>query len=111
MRGLGSAGDLLGLELAVEGFENPILEDVAIAGLDCAEDQADAGLPGVEDDCFGFERFAVLENPQEDAALNIKGGGGFEEAAHQAELGDTAGDGRFGRGFGSDFGGCVERKS
>ena len=103
--------DLLGLKLAVEGFEDPVLEDVAIAGLDAAEDQADAGFACVEDDRLGFERFAVLVNPQQDAALRLKGGGGFDEAAHQAELGDTAGESRFGRAFGSDFGGCVEGKS
>jgi hypothetical protein len=34
----GLAGDLLGLELAIEGFEDPVLEDVAIARLYFAED-------------------------------------------------------------------------
>ena len=102
------AGDLLGLELAVEGFEDPVLENVTIAGLDSAEDQAEAGLPGVKDDRLGFERFVVLVNPQQDAALRLKGGGGFDETAHQAELGDTPGKSRFGRAFGGDFCGCVE---
>jgi len=82
-----------------------------VAGLDCAEDQAEAGFAGVEDDCLGFERFVVLVNSQQDAALKIEGGGGLDEAAHQAEFGDTAGNSRFGQGFGSNFGGCIEGKS
>ena len=101
-------GDLLGLELAVQGFEDPVLEDFAVAGLDCAEDQAEAGLAGVEDDCFGFERFAVFVNAQRDTTFKIEGGGSLDEAAHQAEFGDTAGESRLGRAFGSDFGGCIE---
>lgn len=109
--GFGLPGDLLGLELAVERFENPVLKHVAIAGLDSAEDQAEAGLPGIKDDRLGFERFMILVDPQQDAALELKGGRGFDEAAHQAELGDTPGECRFGRAFVSDFGGCVEGKS
>ncbi len=104
-------GDLLGLELAVEGFENPVLEDVAIAGFDCAEDQADAGGAGIKDDGLGFEGFAVLVNPEENGVFQFKGGGGFEEAAHQAELGDASGESRAGGGFRSDLGVGVEGKS
>jgi hypothetical protein len=33
LKATGLAGDLLGLELAIEGFEDPVLEDVAVARL------------------------------------------------------------------------------
>lgn len=105
------AGDLLGFELAVEGFEDPVLEDVAIAGLDFSKEEAQAGWPGVKDYRFGFEGFAGVVNFQEDLALFRKGRGGFEEAALQAQFGDTPRDNRFRRAFRSDFGCCVERKS
>ena len=111
MQGWKLAGDLLGLELAVEGFENPVLEDVAIAGFDSAEDQADAGGAGIKDDCLGFEGFAVLVNLEENGALQFKGSGGFEETAHQAEFGDASGQSRARGGFRSDFGVGVEGKS
>lgn len=111
MRGSELAGDLLGLELAVEGFENPVLEDVAIAGLDSTEDQAYAGGPGIKDDCLGFESFAVLVNLQVNGAFQFKGSGGFEETAHQAQLGDASGQSRARGGLRSDFGVGVERKS
>src|SRR6267378_3601659 len=39
---IGLAGNLLGFELAVEGFDDPVLEDVAVAGLYFAEDEAEA---------------------------------------------------------------------
>ena len=103
--------DLLGLELAVEGFEDPVLEDVAIAGFDSAEDQADAGGAGIKDDGLGFEGFAVLVNLQEDGVFQCKGGGGFEKTAHQAELSDAPGEGRARGGFRSDLGVGVEGKS
>ena len=77
-------GDLLGLELAVEGFQDPVLEDVAIARFDSAEDQADAGGTGIKDDGLGFESFTVLVNLQENGVFQFKGGGGFEKTAHQA---------------------------
>ena len=107
----GLAGDLLGLKLAVEGFENPVLEDVAIAGLDPAEDQADAGWAGIKDDGVGFEGLAVLVNLQENGTLQFKGSGGFEETAHQAEFGDASGQSRARGGLRSDFGVGVEGKS
>ena len=59
---VGLAGNLLGFELAIEGFENPFLQNVAIAGLYFAEDEAQAGWPGVKDYCFGFERFSGVVN-------------------------------------------------
>ncbi len=39
---IGLAGDLLGFELAIEGFDDPVLENVAIAGLYFAEDETEA---------------------------------------------------------------------
>jgi hypothetical protein len=38
----GLAGNLLGFELAIEGFEDPVLEDVAEAGLYLAKHEAEA---------------------------------------------------------------------
>ena len=63
------AGNLLGFELAFEGFEDPVLEDVAVAGLHVAIGEADARGPGVEDDCFGFEGFSLIVNLEQDAVL------------------------------------------
>jgi hypothetical protein len=111
LRFAGLAGDLLGFELAVEGFEDPGLEDFAVAGFYFAEEQAEAGGAGVEDDGFGFEGFAGIVNFQSDMALFFEGGSGLEEAALQAEFGDTSGKNRFGRVLGSDFGVSVEGKS
>jgi hypothetical protein len=102
---------LLGFELAIEGFEDPVLEDVAIAGLDFSKEEAQAGCPGVEDYGFGFEGFAALVNFQVHLALFRKGRGGFEKAALEAQFGDTAGDNRFRRAFGSDFGVGVKGES
>jgi len=78
------AGDLLGLELAVEGFENPGLEDVAVAWLYLAVEEAEAGGASVEDDGFGFEGLAFIVNLEQDAVLFFERGGGFEETAQQA---------------------------
>ena len=58
----GLAGDLLGLELAIEGFEDPSLEDFAVPGLYFAEDETQAGWPGVEDYRFGLEGFSGFAN-------------------------------------------------
>ena len=110
-KGIELAGDLLGFELAVKGFEDPVLEDIAIAGLDFSKEEAQAGWPGVKDYSFRFEGFAGIVNFQEHLAFFRKGRGGFEKAALQAQFGDTSWDDRFRRAFGSDFGGCVERKS
>lgn len=105
------AGDLLGFELAVEGFEYPVLEGVAVTGFYVAEDEAKARETGVEDDGFRFEGFAGLVDSDEDVALLVERGRGFEEAALQADFRDTAGNRRFGRGFGRDFGCGIKRKS
>lgn len=110
-KGIGLAGDLLGLELAVEGFEDPVLEEVAVAGLYFAEGDAEAGGTGVEDHGFSFEGFAGFMDLEQDAAFFFERGGGFEEAALQAEFGDAAGDERFWRGFRSDLGVGVEGKT
>jgi len=105
------AGDLLGFELAIEGFEDPILEDVAVVGLYFAEDEAEAGWADVEDYGFGFEGFSGIVNLQGHVALFFEGGGGFEEAALQAQFGYTRRETRFGRVFGSDLGISIEGKS
>jgi hypothetical protein len=105
------AKDLLGFELAVEGFEDPVLEDVAVARLDVAEDEADAGGTMVEDDSFSFERFTGIVNLEEQVAFQFEGGTRFDKAALKAEFGDTSGEHRFGRVCRGDFGGCIERKS
>ena len=107
----GLARDLLGFELAVEGFENPVLEDVALAGFYVAEDEAKARRASVENDGFGFEGFSGLVDSYEDVALLEERGRGFQEAALQADFRDTAGNSRFGRGFGRDFGCGIKRKS
>lgn len=104
-------GDLLGFELAVEGFEDPVLEDFAIAGLYVSKGEAKARGAGVENDGFGFKRFTRVVDRHEDVALFMERRGGFEEATLQAKLGDTPGKSRFGRTLGSDFGSGVEGKS
>jgi hypothetical protein len=78
------AGDLLGFELAIEGFEDPVLEDFARAGLYFAEDETEARWPDVEDNCFGFEGFSGVANLHQDVVLLFEGGGGFEKTAKQA---------------------------
>jgi hypothetical protein len=108
---IGLAGDLLGFELAVEGFEDPVLEDFAVAGLYFAEDETEAGWPGVEDYRFGFEGFSGFANFQIHVALFVEGSRGFEETALQAQFGRPCGEHRFRRGFGSDLGIRVEGKS
>ena len=105
------AGDLLGFELAVEGFENPVLEGVAVARLYVTEDEAETGGAGVEDDGFGFERFSGLADSYEDVALLVERGRGFEEAALQAEFGHAAWKCSLGRAVGGDFGCGIKRKS
>ena len=105
------AGDLLGFELAVESFDDPVLQGVAVASLYVTEDQADARGAGIEDDGFGFEGLSVLVDSYEDLALLVERGRGFEEAALQAEFRDTAGNHRFRGGFGCDFGCAIKRKS
>jgi len=75
------AGDLLGFELAIEGFEDPVLEDFAVAGLYFAEDETQAGWPGVEDQRFGLEGFTGFANFQIHVVLFLKGRSGFEETA------------------------------
>jgi len=107
----GLAGDLLGFELAVECYKDPVLEDFAVAGLYFAEDETEAGWPGVEDHRFGLEGFTGFANFQIHVALCLKGGSGFEETALQAQLGYPSGETRFRRSFGSDFGIRVEGKA
>jgi hypothetical protein len=75
---------LLGLELAIEGFEDPVLEDVAMAGLYFAEDEAKAGWTDIEDYCFGFEGFTGFVNLQVHLVLFFEGGSRLDEAAQQA---------------------------
>ena len=74
-------GDLLGFELAVEGFDDPVLEGVAVARFYVAEGEANARGTSVEDDGFGFEGFSALVDSYEDVALLMERGRGFEEAA------------------------------
>jgi hypothetical protein len=105
------AGDLLGFELAVEGFEDPVLEDFAMAGFYFTEDEAEARGAMVEDDGFGFEGFAIVVNLEQDVALQFEQGGGFEETALEAEFGDAAGGDGFRRGLRSDFGMGVKGKA
>jgi hypothetical protein len=105
------AGDLLGFELAVEGLEDPVLEDFAVARLYFAEDETQAGWPGVEDHRFGLEGFFGFANFHIHVALLLKGRSGFEETALQAQLGHPRGETRFRRGFRSDFGIRVEGKA
>jgi hypothetical protein len=102
---------LLGFELAVEGFEDPVLEDCAIAGLYVAEGETQTGWADIKDYSFGFEGFTGVSNFQEHMVLFFEGGRGFEEAALQAQFGHTSGENRFGRAIRSDFGSCVERKT
>jgi hypothetical protein len=102
---------LLGFELAIEGFDDPILEDVAEAGLNFAKDEAQAGWPGVKDYRFGLKRFSGIVNLEQYSVLRLKGGGCLQETAHQADLCDVGGEHRFRRTLRSDFGVCVEGKS
>ena len=95
--------DLLGFELAVEGFEDPVLEGVAVAGFYVAEGETNARGAGVEDDGFGFEGFSALVDSYEDVALLVERSSGFEEAALQAEFSDTAGKRSLGRAVWRDF--------
>ena len=80
-------------------------------GLYVAEDEANARRASVENNGFGFERFSSLVDSYEDVALLVERGSGFEEAALEAEFRDAAGDRRFGRCFGGDFGSSIKRKS
>ena len=108
---LGLAGNLLGFELAVEGFKDPVLEDIAEAGLYIAENETQARWPNIEDYCFGFEGFTGIANLQQYLMVLLEGGGGFEETALQAQLGYTPGNKGFRRAFRSDLCVSVERKS
>lgn len=67
----GLAGNLLGFELAIEGFEDPVLEDVAEAGLYVAKHEAQARWPGVKDYRLGFERFSGIVNLQQYGVLDL----------------------------------------
>jgi hypothetical protein len=106
-----SAWDLLEFELAIEGFEDPGLESVAVAGLYFAEDEAEAGGAGVEDDGFGFEGFSGIANLEGHVALFFERGGGFEETALQAQFGHACGENRLGRAIGNDLGVSIEGKA
>jgi hypothetical protein len=108
---IGLAGNLLGFELAVEGLEDPVLEDVSVAGLYSAEGETQAGWADVEDDGFGLEGFSGVANLQQYLMFLLEGGRGFEETALQAQLGYPPGDNGFRRGFRSDVGVRVEGKA
>jgi hypothetical protein len=102
---------LLGFELAFEGFEDPGLESFAVAGLYFTEDEAEARRTGVKDDGFGFEGFASLANFEQNAVLFFERGGGFEEAALQAQLGYARWENRLRRAFGDELGVSVKGKA
>ena len=70
---VGLAGNLLGFELAIESFEDPLLQDVPEMGLDFAEDETQAGGASIEDYCFGLEMIAGIANLEQHEALHFEG--------------------------------------
>ena len=105
------AESTLEFELAVQGGENPFLENGAAIGIHVAKGEAHAHSGFcVGYGSFGFEVLVHMENFYEDGSLRGEGCGGLRVTAVQAEFGDAGGEGGGGRGFWGDFGGSVESK-
>jgi hypothetical protein len=98
-------------EFAVQGGENPFLENGTAVGIHLAKGEAHAlggfcvGYRG-----FGFEVLVGMENFYENGGLHGERGRSLGVTAEEAEFSDAGGKAGGGRIFRGDFCGSVERK-